>query len=322
MDVKLKLTLSGEKTVITNIRKKPIHFLGFTCKALRGKSRTGYIIKTSPDTQRLKAKVAEILRNIKKLKRIRPETGGNSKERLVAGINLVNSQMRGIIQYYQAATRASPALGKYSYVLGYAAYKALKRYSGKWVAACEVSNLTSVHAPYKTKIPAIASRGCTIGITSLAFCKWTKTRLKSQGETPYAVAGRDMYQKRTSRKRLQARADELLLPQPSEARSRDSKLNNFEYYLNRGYAFNRDLGKCKVCGDFIWDDIYIHHINPNLSSNLVNRVSNLASAHTECHERVHDGNDYSSLPKKLWSKILRYREKLNISHKAPGGRHA
>ena len=151
LDVKLKLTLSGEKTVITNIRKKPIHFLGFTCKALRGKSKIGYIIKTSPDTQRLKAKVAEILRNIKKLKRIRPETGGNSKERLVAGINLVNSQMRGIIQYYQAATRASPALGKYSYVLGYAAYKALKRYSGKWVAACEVSNLTSVHAPVQNQ---------------------------------------------------------------------------------------------------------------------------------------------------------------------------
>ena len=121
-----------------------------------------------------------------------------------------------------------------------------------------------------------------------------------------------MYQKRTSRVRLQARADELLLPQPSEVSSRDSKLYNFEYYLNRAYAFNRDLGKCKVCGDLILDDIHIHHINPNLSSNLVNRVSNLASVHIECHEMAHDGNDYSSLPKKVWSKILRYREKLNL----------
>jgi RNA-directed DNA polymerase len=121
-----------------------------------------------------------------------------------------------------------------------------------------------------------------------------------------------MYQKRTSRKRLQVRADELLLPQLSEVSSRDPKFYNFEYYLNRSYAFNRDLGKCKVCGDFIADDVHIHHIKPNLPLNLVNRVSNLASAHNDCHEMVHDGNDYSSLPKKVWLKILRLREKLNV----------
>ncbi|TEB04256.1 HNH endonuclease [Pelotomaculum schinkii] len=121
-----------------------------------------------------------------------------------------------------------------------------------------------------------------------------------------------MYQKRTSRKQLLARADELLLPQRSEVKSRDSKLYNFEFYLNRAYAFNRDRGKCKVCGDFIMDKIHFHHINPNLSRNLVNRVSNLASVHSECHEKVHDGHDYSSLPKIIWKKILRYREKLNL----------
>jgi RNA-directed DNA polymerase len=109
LDVKLKLTLSEEKTVITDIRKKPIHFLGFTYKVIKGrKSRTGYITKTSPDPQRLKAKVAEILRNTKRLKRIMPGTKNDGKERLIAGVNLVNSQIRGVIQYYQAATRASP----------------------------------------------------------------------------------------------------------------------------------------------------------------------------------------------------------------------
>jgi hypothetical protein len=311
LDVKLKLTLSEEKTIITDIRKKPIHFLGFTFKVLKGKSRTGYITKTSPDPQRLKAKVAEILRNTKGLKRIRPGIKGDGKERLIAGINLVNSQIRGVIQYYQAATRASPVLSKYSYVLRYAAHKALRRYGGKWVAACEVNNLTSVHSKYKTKLPAVTLRGYTTGITSLAFCEWTKTQLKNQSETPYTEAGRDRYQKRTSRSRLQARADELLLPQPSEISSRDLKLYNFEFYLNRAYAFNRDSGKCRVCDNFIADDVHIHHIRPNLSLNLVNRVSNLASVHNECHAMVHNGNDYSSLPKNIWLKILRYREKLN-----------
>lgn len=311
LDAKLKLTLSEEKTIITDIRKKPIHYLGFTYKVLKGKSRTGYITKTSPDPQRLKTKVAEILRNIKRLKRIRPGAkNDNRKERLIAGINLVNSQIRGIIQYYQAATRASPALSKYSYVLSYAAYKALRRYGGKWVPACKASNLTSVHSHYKTKIPAIKQREYMIGITSLAFCKWKRIWPKNQYETPYTKTGRDMYQKRTSQMRLQARADWLLLPKPFEVNSKDSKLYNFEYYLNRAYAFNRDRGKCKVCGEYIENDVHMHHIKPNLPINLVNRVFNLASAHDECHEMVHNGNDYSSLPKKVWSKILRYREKL------------
>jgi hypothetical protein len=91
-----------------------------------------------------------------------------------------------------------------------------KRYGGKWIAADKVSNLTSVHAQYKTQIPAIERRGYTVGVTSLVFCKWRKAPLKNQSETPYSEAGRDMFQRRTSRKRLLARADELFLSQPTE----------------------------------------------------------------------------------------------------------
>jgi hypothetical protein len=95
------------------------------------------------------------------------------------------------------------------------------RYGGEWVAACKVSNLTSVHSQYKSKIPALTYRGHTIGITSLAFCKWTKTRLKNQNETSYTKAGRDMYQKRTSRSRLQARADGLLIVEPLAGKDKE-----------------------------------------------------------------------------------------------------
>ena len=44
---KLHLQLSQEKTVITDIRKKPVHFLGFEYKVVKGKARTGcYKIST------------------------------------------------------------------------------------------------------------------------------------------------------------------------------------------------------------------------------------------------------------------------------------
>ena len=55
---KMKLTLSQEKTLITDIRKKHIKFLGFEFKMVRGKSRRGYIPRTIPDRDRLKRNVS------------------------------------------------------------------------------------------------------------------------------------------------------------------------------------------------------------------------------------------------------------------------
>jgi group II intron reverse transcriptase/maturase len=64
---KLKLTLSTEKTLITDVRKKHIHFLGYEFKMIPGNSRTGYITKTIPDRERLQRKVDSIAESIKKI---------------------------------------------------------------------------------------------------------------------------------------------------------------------------------------------------------------------------------------------------------------
>ncbi|MDA8335978.1 MAG: reverse transcriptase domain-containing protein [Peptococcaceae bacterium] len=307
----LRLTLSEDKTTITDIRRKPIHFLGFTFKVVKGESRTGYISRSSPDPDRLKAKIGEIRCNIKKLKRIRAGYGYDQKGHLIAGINRINSQIRGIIQFYQAATMVVRGLRKYNYSLGYTAYKALKPHGGKWTPARETDNLVTVHIEYTSQIPAITVRGYTLGITALVFCRWTKVNNKNQSETPYAEAGREIYQKRTSRKLSKLRVDDALFAQPSGGTSKEEKLYNFEYTLNRGYAFNRDRGRCRVCGEFILDKVYSHHANHNLPMDQVNRVPNLVSTHVKCHEMLHDGKDYSSLPRRVWLKILRLREKLS-----------
>ena len=49
---------------------------------------------------------------------------------------------------------------------------------------------------------------------------------------------------------------------------------NFEYLMNRAYAFKRDKGQCKVCGEpIIGHELETHHIKPKLPTNLVNKVS-------------------------------------------------
>jgi len=281
---------------------------------VKGKSRTGYITRTKPDPDRLKAKITEIRHEIKGLKKFKPKTKGG-KERLIDNINKINSKIRGVIQYYEAATWVYVVLKKYAMSMKYTSYKALKGHGGKWVTADEVSNLTSVHSNYKTKIPAIKHYDQMIGITSLEFCSWKEIKLKSPKETPFTHVGREIYRKRTCKKPLACRADELLTVSLSQmiARSLTNKMYNFEYYLNRPYAFNRDKGKCRICDEILWPKIvHIHHINPKLPLNLVNRVPNLASICKTCHDRIHNNRNYSFLNKKTWNKIQNFRKKLDM----------
>ncbi|HJV17812.1 MAG TPA: group II intron reverse transcriptase/maturase [Bacillales bacterium] len=310
LDSNLRLTLSKEKTLITNIRVKPIHFLGFNYKVVKGKSRTGFITRTRPIPERLDLKITEIQKDIKAIKRMK-----DSKEELIHTINKINSKIRGVIQYYEIATWVNIDMHKYSQVIRYTAYKALKKYGGDWIPANQVNNLTSVHSEYTTKIPTIQySGGLKIGITNLDFCKWKRNTSKNQNETPYSDTGRSIYRKRTRKKLPLARADDILNLHYSEliAQGKTNKLYNFEYFLNRAYAFNRDGGKCKVCAIQIWspEDIHTHHVRPYLPMDEVNRVQNLATVHRKCHQAIHNNQCYRHLDRKVWKKIKDFREKL------------
>ena len=313
LQTKLKLTLSEEKTIITNIRQKPIHFLGFNFKLVRGNSKTGYVTRTKPNPDRLRAKVKEISLKIRKLKKIRPTTK-KDKERLVNGINLINSIIRGAIQYYQAATWVNIEAQKYADRLAYTAYKALKPHGGKWTPANQLSNLVSVHSNYATQVPAIKFGDSTVGITRLSFCKWQKSYTKNQNETPYTPTGRLLYFNRSRKKPLIVRADELLSTPTSQKTLayNTNSIYNFEFYLNRPYVFNRDKGKCRVCDINLWtDNVRFHHISPYLAIDKVNRATNFTCTCNSCHKKIHNTIDYSFLVNKTWKKILKFREKLD-----------
>lgn len=290
------------------MREKPIHFLGCECKIVKGKSRTGYITRTLPDRTRLKSKVKELHQKMNTLKHCK------NTATLIHEINSVNAMIRGLIQYYQCTTWVNIILRKYAFNLKWKAKMILRKYGGIWLPANEVNNLVSVHADYTSEIPTVSYKHMKIGITSLAFCKWKRTQLKNPKETPFTEEGRTLYRQRTGKKPLTARADDLLSLHFSLMISKGitEKKYNLEYFLNRAYAFNRDKGKCRVCGEELDScNINIHHINPKLPLESVNRVNNLATVHDYCHHKIHSGQDLSSLGEKIWSKILTFREKLN-----------
>ena len=308
---KMKLTLSKEKTLVTDVRKKYIKFLGYQFKLVPGKARKGYIPRTIPDKDKLGRKACKIAENIRKI----PQH--YSKEQLIGEIHHINSQIRGLIQYYQCCTWVNISMKKYSRWLQLTAMRRLKQHGGKWVPANEVRNLPRIHGQYMQKIPAVRYRDIYVGFTALAFCKWEKAPWKNQAETLYSEEGRQLYFERTKKKRIQARLDEAFTDKAVQAAS--SKwvgLNNFEFVMNRAYALNRDKLKCRVCGGWLICHIpYTHRVNPNLPLDKVNRVNNLVSVHKKCFDAIHTpGMDISGFDGKAQKKILSYREKLVIPY--------
>lgn len=312
LQTRMKLTLSQEKTLITDIRKKHIRFLGYEFKMVPGKSRRGYIPRTLPDRDRLKRKVDQIAEEIKKI------PANYSKEQLISEINRINSKVRGVIQYYQCCTWVNISLNKHSRRLQLIAKSRLRQYKGKWIPANETQNLPRIHQQHRQKIPSVKYRDIYIGFTPLSFCKWERTAPKNQEETPYTEFGRQLNFERTKKRRIQARLDEMYSDKAGRAISygKWGRLNNFEFIMNRAYALNRDKLKCRVCGGWLISSVpWAHRIDPNLPLNQVNRVNNLVSLHKKCFDVVNNPDmDISGFDAKAQKKIIGYREKLKHSH--------
>ena len=304
---RMKLELSAEKTLITDVRKRYVQFLGFEYKVVPGKSRKGYIPRTIPNRTRLERKVEEIKKNLLAIPK------NVSKEIVVDAIHKVNSQIRGLINYYQATTWVSVAMSPYRQPINRAACKALKEYGVKWVPADETSTLPSVHLKHKAKIVAIPYKGLMVGVTNIGFCQWEKTYYHNQSETPYSDEGRQLYFERTKKKRQNARLDELSIGPPNTLiLGRADPKNNFEYYMNRAYALNRDRLRCRICGSWLIDkEPCTQRINPHLPMKDVNRVNNLMSLDAACYRLVNNPKaDYSHMPGKAQRKIKELRKKL------------
>ncbi len=308
----MKLNLSNEKTLVTDLRKEYIKFLGYEYKVVKGKAKKGYITRTIPNRNRLKPKVDSICEEIKNI-----HIHAN-REQVIHSINLINSKIRGLINYYSNCSWVNVAMQAFGHRIAMVAYRRLKQYKGEWIPAKETQNLNNVHKNYKQKIPAIKYGDIFIGVTNLAFCSWERIFQKNQNETPFTEEGRQKHFKRTKKKRQNARLDEILTERTSMliAYGITDKNYNFEYYMNRAYALNRDKVKCRCCGKWLYSGIVCtHRINPYLPINKINKVPNLASMDKACFEIVNDAKaEISHLETETRRKIESFRKRLGKSH--------
>lgn len=314
LETNLKLKLSDEKTLITNIKEKPIHFVGFTYKVIKEPSmRKGYKPVVRPQQERIDKKLLEIIQDIKMLRL--PMT----KENLIESISKINSKIRGIINYYSAANMVYFSLAKYHRRITTVAMNSLRRKGVIFKPAREVNNLIALHSNYSTWIPAIKlPNEQLIGITSPAFCKYQKTYNKNQEETPFSSKGRELHLKRT-RKQLSLARMEAILQVPEIIKfnkyDKSKEIYNYEYFMNRMYAFNRDKGRCKICGEPIinGDKFHCHHISTNLPLQQINKVQNLLSTHSKCNKLIHEKISQYGFSDKAIKNAIKYRKKLIVN---------
>lgn len=316
---RLKLELSDEKTKITDMRKDGADFLGFTIRAekprLASKDFDKLVGKPFPNMKRLTAKITRICDEIHKLKRMK-ETNMR-----VAHIHYINSVILGIAEYIKTGicSKAFNAIDQRVYVSCHYTWKYIypDTVMSMKIPLNRLNNLPHRHEDYTSKTHAIKHENMWVGITrSLITHSQHEKYPLNQKITPFTIEGRKLYVKqRKNKKPLPMNRPSVNTPKDLEmsAYVDADSIYNFEYFMNREYAFNRDKWKCRCCGtDLTYrGDRHCHHVNKCLPMEEINKVPNLAWVCIGCHKMIHTNNPPVNVDSKTKRKILKMRDKLD-----------
>ena len=188
-----------------------------------------------------------------------------------------------------------------------------KHYNKYQISMEKLCNLPHRHEGYKSKTFAVPIEGEWFGIT-MAFITHSKYESKpfDQRMTPYTEEGRRIYSY------YRGKSKPLPCDRPSVNTAKDIQLSvyaktvfNFEYFMNREYAYNRDKGKCKCCKKplFLDDKKFCYHIKGELPLEKINKVQNLIWLCNDCYRMVNNGPIPPDVDEKVLKKIQKYKQK-------------
>ncbi|MGL6201563.1 MAG: group II intron reverse transcriptase/maturase [Lachnospiraceae bacterium] len=315
---KMKLELSQEKTFVTDLRTEGIHFLGFIVKAERKrktpdpKTWTDNLVgKPLPDMERLAEKIDKIASEVRLI------AERNQKNLQAAQIQKVNSMIVGVAQYLQPSicSHAFHAIDRRINNVALAVWKRAypKHYNRYQIPLQKLCNLPHRHEGYKSKTFAVPIEGEWFGIT-MAFITHSKYEPKpfDQKMTPFTEDGRRRYSYyRSKRKPLPCDRPSINTAQDIQLSVYAKTAYNFEYFMNREYAYNRDKGKCKCCKYWLSENNgrYCYHVNNNLPLEQINKVQNLIWLCRRCYRMVNNGPTVDGTDEIVLKRIVKYKRK-------------
>lgn len=322
---RLRLELSEEKTVITDMRQRPINFLGFSIvaeppRAKPGMPRSKMLVgKAYPNPERLRAQARTLTDMVHAAERTPHIT------EFAAHIERTNAVLIGYAEYWRSGI-SKKALSRLDHAVYGAARAVFRRHFGRiglhryLRPLDELANRPLRHAGQKTRTWAVPVEDMWVGFTRADITPIRYERYCfDQRLTPYTAEGRELFQLRFA-KRLPMNRPPMYDTATLSRAGRTKGRYNFEYMMNREYAFNRDRGQCRCCGQYLPPgDRHCHHVRPWLPLAQVNKVGQLAWVCTECHRLIHASDSLEGL--RYGAKIQRMRRLLRQPSDLPQDRN-
>ncbi|MFB5545140.1 group II intron reverse transcriptase/maturase [Bacillus cereus] len=298
----LHLDLSKEKTLISDLRIRPLTFLSYNMRfGLTKENKEAPLLY--PNMKAVSRSVEEIKVIVKKL-RYSPDN-----EWFATNIEKINEKLIGLSNYFNKGI-SKRTLEKIDNRLFWGVWKSFKSYfryekdtkmaMKHFVPMNILGNRINRHEKYQGKTLAIEIDGIMIGITKSAITPVQYSRNFNQDMTPYTPEGRKLYAKTMEKVPPLARpatykADELFIAHSDKSR----EITNFEYMMNKDYAYNRDKGKCRACSCYLYGKAHCHHKKNKLPMHEINKVKNLISLCNECHKLVHNSKPIEGTTKRV-----------------------
>lgn len=281
----LKIELSAEKTLITDLREQKATFLGYDMFKVKGKNGN-YTLRTAPNTERLEEKRKRLNELLKNMRR------SNNHEELYKAMVLYNSTIRGLRNFYKNSTIVTPSFENLLYSKLYRQIlQTAKKCNFKQDKLKNLVNLKHLEKNYgERKVWYFNFNGLKYGIEPITAVKYHQPMIKAQWITPYTAEGRSKWEE-INKKSFTTLPRNIELTNLSTLNliAKDSKIYTLEYFINRPMAFNRDKCKCRECGTPLtgYGDVNIHHLKPELDKDKINKLPNLVTLCIECHIEEH-----------------------------------
>ncbi|MFD1885348.1 group II intron reverse transcriptase/maturase [Paenibacillus wenxiniae] len=285
---KLKIELSEEKTLITDLRKDKMNFLGITFFKRKGKNGN-YTLRSEANRDRLREKEKVIYEALRKIRRT-----SNDVE-LFKAIYEYNSIVRGINNFYRITTLYNPVLSHLEWKMRAALNRTKRKRNGFFTKAANCPNIAPEYKESELNLRVLAFKieGQNIGLTRPGHGKYVKPKIKAQWINPYSAKGRAKYEEVTGKPWTTVNRNPFIsLGNISHLIARNADVGgiyNLEYQINRPMAFNRDKGKCRTCEIKLtgYGDTEIHHIDTSLDLTTINKLTNLVTLCKSCHVEEH-----------------------------------
>lgn len=279
---RLKLTVSEEKSKITNLKKHSSEFLGFTLRAIKNgkrKNQVKYTANTGITKKAIRKTKQDLVNQIKKI-----QNSPNS-DKTIREIYRYNSIVIGKHNYYRIATNASMQLRTIAHQLETMMYNRFPK-----ATSCNKPNTNGfTHiGEYTGKdkgiIPYLKSKGVRYlmkrPILPLSYIKHKSPMMKKRGINKYTVTGRSLIHNNlvdVTETQLKWLRNNPIINQRA----------TIEYNDNRISLYVAQKGKCAISKEKLlpWE-IHCHHKKAWYKSKD-DSYQNLIIVKEEIHKLIH-----------------------------------